>query len=401
MKCQYNTYLILQRSTFISMGRGKLYNLFLRKVYNERQYFSSTNFLFSSTTPSSLDVKKNRETSERINYINSSLTAGQYIHALSELSKARLSTLVVSTSTCGYFAAGVPTSYTTLAACCVGTALCSSCASTLNQIIEVERDSRMVRTSNRPLVQKTVVSMKSAYVIASCMGLAGGTVLFYGTEIITFSLGVGNIALYAGIYTYLKPRSEWNTWVGALVGAIPPVMGYTSATCGEGLCDIEVAILGATLFLWQFPHFFSLSWMHRNDYAKGGFKMVTTSDNERGDTTSKLITKYSFYLSVMPIISTLFEVTNGVFVIEGFILNGYAIHVSKKFDKNRNNFNARKVFRTSLWYLPVWMMLFLLHSKKLQIGNKNKGDEEDRRVYKWCVHWKRKLRKVYYEDKHL
>lgn len=383
------------------MGNVRFYNLFLRKVYNNRYYFSTTTLLFSSTTPSSFDVTRNRVTSEIIEDKKYSLTFNQYIHALTELSKARLSTLVVSTSTCGYLAAGVPTSYTTLVACCVGTALCSSSASTLNQIIEVERDSRMMRTSNRPLVKKTVVSMKSAYAIASCMGLAGGSVLLYGTEITTFSLGIGNIALYAGIYTYLKPRSEWNTWVGALVGAVPPVMGYTAATCGEGLYDIEVAILGTTLFLWQFPHFFSLSWMHRNDYAKGGFKMITTSDNKKGDTTSKLITQYSFYLSFMPFLSTLFEVSNGVFLIEGFMLNGYAIYVAKNFDKNRNNYNARKVFLTSLWYLPVWMILFLLNSNKLQIGDKNRGDDKDRKFYKWWVHEKRKLKNFFYEEKHL
>lgn len=370
------------------MASKRLYNFFIKKIYNDRYCMPSNIFFFSSYNPS-LHLKRNEVKIKCKKYIYSYVSFRQYVDALSELSKARLSTLVVSTSTFGYFAAGLPTSYTTLAACSVGTALLSSSASTLNQIFEVEKDSRMVRTSNRPLVQKNVIEMKSAYAVATCTGLLGSIVLLYGTETITLSLGIGNILLYAGIYTYLKPRSEWNTWVGALVGAVPPVMGYTAATGGSGLCDIEVAILSSTLFFWQFPHFFSLSWIHRNDYSKGGFKMVTTSDNKRGDTTSKLITRYSFYLSVIPVLSTLCEVTNSVFIVEGVFLNGYALLVAKRFDENRNNFNARRVFLTSLWYLPVWMVLFLLHSKKARKGYDNNSGDEDT-SYKLRIQSKKK-----------
>jgi protoheme IX farnesyltransferase len=131
----------------------------------------------------------------------------------------------------------------------------------------------MKRTAHRPLVTKKIVGTSGAYALAATTGMTGGVTLFFGTDPITTALGVGNIILYAGAYTFLKPRSEWNTWVGAVVGAIPPVMGYTAATHGVGIWDIEAAILGGTLFLWQFPHFFALSWMHRADYARGGFQV--------------------------------------------------------------------------------------------------------------------------------
>lgn len=231
----------------------------------------------------------------------------------------------------------------------------------------------MKRTQKRPLVTKEVVSSNGAYALAVSTGFLGGSTLYFGTDPITTALGVGNIALYAGAYTYLKPRSEWNTWVGAIVGAIPPIMGYTAATNGNGLFDVEAALLGGTLFLWQFPHFFALSWMHRIDYARGGFQMIATNDNETGCATADLITKYTYYLSTMPILSSLAGVTSSMFAVEGLFLNGYAIYVAHRFNKDRSNSNARKVFFTSLWYLPCWMILFLLHSKKWHEG----VDEEE------------------------
>ena len=287
-----------------------------------------------------------------------------YFQTMSELSKARLSALVVSTTSFGYLsAAPVPINYTTLACVSLGTALCSSSASTLNQIFEYDRDSKMKRTSKRPLVTQDVVGIKGATLLAATTGLSGGSILYFGTDSITAALGVGNIALYAGAYTYMKPRSEWNTWLGAVVGAVPPVMGYTAATNGFGLFDIEAALIGSTLLLWQFPHFFALAWMHRVDYARGGFEMVSTNDIN-GHRTAALIKNYTYYLSTLPLISTVSGITSSMFAVEGILLNGYAIYVAKNFERERSNGNARKVFLTSLWYLPCWMILFLLHSKK-------------------------------------
>lgn len=99
--------------------------------------------------------------------------------------------------------------------------------------------------------------------------------------------------------------------------------------------------------------------------------MVATNDTEKGCATADLITKYTYYLSTMPILSTLSGVTSSMFAIEGLFLNGYAIYVAKKFNEERSNGSARKVFLTSLWYLPCWMILFLLHSKKWREGIEN------------------------------
>ena len=338
---------------------------------------SSYNSYFSTNGKEKTKVVlKPLDTNPLANTNKSSLdqkSATLYLKAISELSKSRLSALVVSTTTFGYLsAAPIPINYTTLACASLGTALCSSSASTLNQIFEYDRDSKMKRTSKRPLVTQDMVGPKGAMALAMTTGVSGGSILYYGTDHITTVLGVGNIALYAGAYTFLKPRSEWNTWVGAVVGAVPPVMGYTAATNGLGLFDLESVLIGSTLLLWQFPHFFALAWMHRIDYARGGFEMVSTNDIN-GERTAALITNYTYYLSTLPFISTITGVTSSMFAAEGLLLNGYAIYVAKQFEKERSNGNARTVFLTSLWYLPSWMVLFLLHSTNW----KQEGDETE------------------------
>jgi len=231
----------------------------------------------------------------------------------------------------------------------------------------------MKRTGNRPLVNGSV-SREMAIGLGCLTGSTGGIMLGLGTDPITTMLGVGNIGLYAGLYTYLKPKSEINTWVGAIVGAIPPVMGWTAA--GGSILDPEAILLGSTLFLWQFPHFFALNWMYRTDYKRGGFSMVAVND-PNGDRTASLIKRYGLYLASLPILSTALEVTSPMFAVEGILLNGYALHVASKFDKERSNGNARKVFLTSLWYLPCVMMLFLLHSRRWHEEEAVTNDEKE------------------------
>lgn len=300
--------------------------------------------------------------------------------AYADLAKARLSALVVATTACGFLAAGGPfsTHLGLLSSCVIGTALCSSSAAAWNQIFEIDRDAKMKRTQQRPLVQG-ILSVTQAQTAATLWGVGGVGLLYVGTDPTTTLLGVGNIALYSGLYTWMKPRTIYNTWVGAVVGAIPPVMGWTAAT-GGSLMDIEAMILGSTLFLWQMPHFFALSFMHRLDYARGGFAMVPVLE-ENGDHTARLITRYAAYLSTIPFLATLAGVTSSMFALEGIVLNAYALHVAHKFSRDRTNANARKVFLTSLWYLPAFMMLFLLHSR---VWDEEENKEKDA-VREWIA----------------
>eukprot|EP00574_Skeletonema_japonicum_P002170 CAMPEP_0201719948 /NCGR_PEP_ID=MMETSP0593-20130828/5003_1 /ASSEMBLY_ACC=CAM_ASM_000672 /TAXON_ID=267983 /ORGANISM="Skeletonema japonicum, Strain CCMP2506" /LENGTH=477 /DNA_ID=CAMNT_0048210471 /DNA_START=4 /DNA_END=1437 /DNA_ORIENTATION=+ len=361
-----------------------------------RPIINHTSFFSSSTTSNNNDDEKNNSArsisgsesmntndatnSDKSDSATTSLPTPpkSTVSNLAELSKARLSALVVSTTAFGFMSVGPTalafTSLPTFAAASIGTALCASSAATFNQVIEVERDAKMKRTGNRPLVNGAV-SKQAAIGLGCLTGSTGGILLGLGTDPITTMLGVGNIGLYAGLYTYLKPRSEINTWVGAVVGAIPPVMGWTAA--GGSILDPEAVLLGSTLFLWQFPHFFALNWMYRTDYKRGGFAMVAVND-PNGDRTASLIKRYGVYLASLPFLSTALEVTSPMFAVEGILLNGYALHVASKFDKERSNSNARKVFLTSLWYLPCVMMLFLLHSRRWHEEVTN--DEKDETI---------------------
>jgi protoheme IX farnesyltransferase len=279
-----------------------------------------------------------------------------------ELAKAKLSALVVTTTAAGFIAAGGPLSeQALLATCCVtGTALCSSSAAAWNQIFEVDRDSQMKRTQQRPLVTG-LLTMTEAKTAATLWGVTGTTILALGTDPVTATLGLANVLLYSGIYTYMKPRSVYNTQVGGIVGAIPPLMGWTAAT-GGSILDLDAMILASTLYLWQMPHFFALSYMHRVDYKRGGFAMLPVLESD-GEATSATILRNAVYLSAMPFVSTLTGVTSSMFALEGVALNSYALYVAYKFRQERTNANARKIFLTSLWYLPCWLTLFLLHSK--------------------------------------
>lgn len=288
----------------------------------------------------------------------SSSKTGAYL----DLAKAKLSALVVATTAAGFVAAGGPLSeQAVVAGCCVaGTALCSSSAAAWNQILERDRDAKMKRTQQRPLVTGKL-TVTEASLAATLWGAAGTSLLALGTDPVTTALGLSNIGLYAGLYTYMKPRSIYNTWIGAMVGAIPPVMGWTAAT-GGSILDLDAMILGTTLYLWQMPHFFALSYMHRVDYKRGGFAMLPVLEAD-GEKTSWVILRYAGYLSMVPIVATFAGVTSSMFAFEGIALNSYALYVAHKFRQERTNANARKVFLTSLWYLPTWLMLFLLHSK--------------------------------------
>jgi heme o synthase len=381
------------------------------------------------------------------------------VRAYSQLAKARLSALVVLTTATGFVAAGplpwtatatvtaattaastaattciqmggggdVLSTTTTLISVLMGTALCASSAAAYNQLFEVDRDALMKRTIHRPLVTG-VLSRSHAAIAATLWGTTGVTVLWYGTDPVTACLGAANILLYAGIYTALKPITPLNTWVGAIVGAIPPVMGYTAAVAAahsSGAMATTTAIvtlapsttswaaavlpvldpiplsLAATLYFWQLPHFLALSYMYRADYSRGGFAMLpchyggqssatgsgtAVSADEAAARTATAMVRNAWYLGAVPLVTTATHVTSSMFAIEGLLINGYAIAVAHRFQRDRTNQNARAVFITSLWYLPCTLMLFLLHSKSWDSdGTIDSGNETENVVSEFIV----------------
>lgn len=293
----------------------------------------------------------------------------QKIADYAALSKFRLSSLVVLTTGAGFICAGSPIDWMTMLMACSGTALCAASAGTFNQVIEVDRDKLMKRTRTRPLPSGRV-SILEANVFGLSTGSLGTSMLFLGANPTVAALGAANILLYAGPYTLSKPHSEINTWIGSLVGAIPPVMGWAAATGGAVLAAEPMALAGI-LFLWQFPHFFSLSWLHREDYSRGSFQMVAVNDPQ-GNRSADLILEYSLYLSALPIATSAAGMTSCMFAVEGTMVNLYLLYLARKFQQEQTNANARKIFLCSLWYLPVLLATFVFHSRTW-----NTIDEED------------------------
>ncbi|RLN48788.1 hypothetical protein BBJ28_00008797 [Nothophytophthora sp. Chile5] len=287
------------------------------------------------------------------------LTLKDRMEIYSQLSKARLSALVVMTTGAGFLMAGGPISWGTFAAATVGTSLAAASANTFNQCWEVELDAKMHRTHRRPLPSGRI-TRQHALTFGAATAAASTGILAAGCSPLVASLGVFNIGLYSLVYTPMKTRSELNTWVGSLVGAIPPLMGWAAAT--GTLLAPEAALHAYLMFCWQMPHFFALSWRSRKDYARGGYKMVACND-PTGSRSAGLALRYSYYMAPIPIVAALTDATSYMFAVEGTVVNAYAIYLAHKFYANPTNATAQKVFLASLWYLPVIMGCMVLHSQ--------------------------------------
>jgi protoheme IX farnesyltransferase len=266
-----------------------------------------------------------------------------------QLAKARLGALVVLTAFVGYLlgARGNPTLWVGAAAV-VGTALSAFGANILNQWWEVERDRRMLRTRERPLPAGRIGRDRAGrWGIATAA--AGLVVLAAGTNWLTTGLSLGVILLYVLVYTPLKVLTPLNTVVGAVCGAVPPMMGWAAAT---GRLDTGAWILGGILFVWQVPHFLALAWLYRDDYARGGFRMLPTVDQE-GRLTGRLALVYA--AALLPITAALSAtgVTGVTFLLASQVAGVGFVALGWVFLRDRSQQAARRLFLASILYLPV------------------------------------------------
>ena len=178
----------------------------------------------------------------------------------------------------------------------------SASANTLNQLLEVPFDSQMKRTRNRVLV-KCLVTTRHALAFAASTALGGCLLLGLCVNAIAMYLGIANLILYVCFYTPMKRITIANTWVGSIVGALPPLIGYTSAT--GGTLDYGAAIVAGILFSWQFPHFNSLSWNLRPDYSRAGYRMMSVT---HPDLCKRVALRYSIAcMGICSIVAPLLE----------------------------------------------------------------------------------------------
>ncbi len=271
------------------------------------------------------------------------------LRAYPELAKARLSSLVVATSAVGYLMSrGPDASATRFAATVIGTALAAAGAMALNQWLEVERDARMERTRRRPL-PAGVLSPQHALVFGVAVASAGLAALALFANLLTAALGLAVVLIYTLVYTPLKPRSPLCTLAGAVCGAIPPMMGWTATGAAPGF---GAWLLAGTLFLWQIPHFLALAWLYREDYERGGFRMLPSVDAS-GRTTAGMALLYSLALVPVGVLAALGGMTGWGFAAAGLALGGSLVVVSSLLTVRRTDSVARTLFLATLVYLPL------------------------------------------------
>ncbi|MCO5613805.1 hypothetical protein L7F22_068083 [Adiantum nelumboides] len=275
-----------------------------------------------------------------------------------QLAKAQLTFLVTLTGMAGYALCpavlSTSTSITTLLSMTFGTALCSASANALNQMVESPYDAQMPRTRNRPLPSRSITPLHAAS-FATVAGI-GGVGALATINPLTAALGLANIVLYSGIYTPMKRVSIVNTWVGSIVGGIPPLIGWTACTGTLHLAtDLPGWALAALLFAWQFPHFNSLAHTLRREYARGGYRMMSVTDPSLNRRTS-----LRYAISLLPICSILLPWTGVVhwsYAILSAPINLALVYASYGFWKHDGDKAARQCFWVSLIHLPAILLL--------------------------------------------
>ncbi|KAH9330293.1 hypothetical protein KI387_002401, partial [Taxus chinensis] len=265
--------------------------------------------------------------------------------------------LVVATSGAGFvLGSGACIDWAGLCWTCTGTMMVAASANSFNQIFEVNNDAKMKRTMRRPLPGGRI-SIPNATLWAVSMGAAGCALLSCKANALAAGLAASNLVLYALIYTPLKQIHPINTWVGAIVGAIPPLIGWVAAT---GQITFGGLVLPAALYFWQIPHFMALAYLCRNDYATGGFKMLSLLD-ETGKRTSLAALRNCIYLLPVGFLAYDWGITSGWFGLETALLTSGMGIAAVLFYFHRNTKNARRLFHASLLYLPVLMAGMLFH----------------------------------------
>ncbi|KZT02900.1 protoheme IX farnesyltransferase [Laetiporus sulphureus 93-53] len=332
------------------------------------------------------------------------MTSRQLLKVYWQLSKPHLSMFVILAAMSGVALSPLPTTVPVLLSTAIGTALCSASANSLNQIQEVPFDAQMARTRGRPLVRHAI-SPLHATGYAVLTGIAGPALLWTMTTPTTALLGAANIALYAGAYTWLKRKSVVNTWVGSVVGALPPLMGWTA--CGGTLFPssahpIEIVLpsflsavsldlhaidnplaplaLFIFMFCWQFPHFNALSHLLRESYAQAGYRMLCVLSP-----TKNALVALRYALLPIPLCSILIPLsglTSWTFAIVSLVPNAICAEAAWRFWRNGRDKDARRLFQHSLWYLPVMLGLMMICKRGLDwgswLGTQEDGEDEAR-----------------------
>jgi protoheme IX farnesyltransferase len=276
-----------------------------------------------------------------------------------ELTKPRVAVLVLFTVAAGALLAGRPASdFVVLTHTLLGTALVAAGASALNQLLERHSDALMRRTENRPLpagrlqpVEVLLFGMGMGLVGLIYLGIAVRQPLCVVVAGITF-------VSYVFLYTPLKRCTTLNTLVGAVPGALPPIIGWTAL---GGTFGPEAAVLFAVLFLWQVPHFLAIAWIYREDYARAGLRMLPVVD-ESGAMTARQMVSYCLALIPVSLSPVLFRQAGMIYAAGALLLGLSFLAAAVGFMRHTSTLAARRVLHASLFYLPALLALLLIEA---------------------------------------
>ena len=272
------------------------------------------------------------------------------------LTKPRLNFLVVATSAAGYYLGTTgPVDPLTMATAVGGTALVAGGAAVLNQVYERDTDALMLRTRRRPLPDGRVAPLDAT---AFGIGLAATGLALLATRSNAFAalLAAATLVTYLLIYTPIKRRTPLATLVGAVPGALPPLIGWTAA---RGAITAGGLALFAIVFLWQVPHFMAIAWMYRDDYGKAGFPMLPVVEPD-GRRTGRHAAIFALLLVPATIIPTIVGVSGRVSAVVAFALGLALAWLALQFAADRSDRSARRLFFASITYLPlIWIAMIL------------------------------------------
>jgi len=279
-----------------------------------------------------------------------------WIAVYADLFKARLTSLVLLTTMVGfYLGLRGRVDWALLGHTLLGTTLVACGGSALNQFLEREHDSRMRRTRNRPLPSGRL-QPSTVLVIGSLCAVAGIAYLAALVNAKTAGVGAATFLLYVLVYTPLKRVTWLNTIVGAVPGALPPVIGWTAA---RGAFGVEALALFGIQALWQLPHFWAIAWMYRDEYEKAGFKMLPGVD-PTGIRTSRQALAHALALWGVSLCPFWLHLAGGVYLAGALLLGGAFVWFAAQFARELSLNRARRLFYASILYLPLILAVMVL-----------------------------------------
>jgi protoheme IX farnesyltransferase len=275
---------------------------------------------------------------------------------LAELVKARLTFLVLITTAVGFYL-GAPAliSLWALSHAVLGTALAAASAAALNQWWEYKLDAIMLRTRKRPIPAGHLLP-RQGLMIGALLGIAGIVYLTFLVNLLSAFLAALTIALYLFAYTPLKKLSNTNTLVGAIPGALPPLIGWAAA---RGTLEGGAWTLFVILFLWQMPHFFALAWLYRTDYARAGFRMIS-NDDESGLRSASQSVLFCILLLILAAAPSYIGLASVAYLPVALLLSGGFVALAMRFHHERTPATARALFLGSIIYLPLLLGALVL-----------------------------------------